>query len=74
VTSDERVKKDVHRIGMLYDDTPVYSFKYIGDSTPQIGVMAQDVEKTRPDAVIEIGGIKRVHLDKATERARYLGC
>ena len=58
---------------MLYDDTPVYSFKYIGDSTPQIGVMAQDVEKTRPDAVIEIGGIKRVHLDKATERARYFG-
>src|SRR5262249_3357288 len=55
--SDRRLKKDVHRIGMLFDDTPVYSYRYKDDPTrtPQIGVLAQDVEKRRPDAVVEIG-------------------
>lgn len=71
--SDERVKDDIEPIGMLYDDTPVFSYKYKGDPTPRIGLIAQDIETRRPDAVIEIGGIKAVDYGKATERARRIG-
>lgn len=71
--SDERVKEDIAPVGMLYDDTPVFSYRYKGDPTPRIGLIAQDIEKRRPDAVGEIGGIKAVDYGKATERARMIG-
>jgi hypothetical protein len=71
--SDERVKEDIAPVGMLYDETPVFSYRYKGDPTPRIGLIAQDVETRRPDAVTEIGGIKAVHYGKATERARAIG-
>lgn len=75
--SDERVKDDIVPIGMLYDSTPIYSYRYKPEidptGAPRIGVMAQDIEKTRPDAVVEVGGIKAVDYAKATEGARYLG-
>jgi len=70
--SDERVKENKAKIGQLYDGTPVYSYNYIGDPTPQIGLMAQDVERRYPDAVIEVGGIKLVDYGKATENARRM--
>jgi hypothetical protein len=57
--SDRRVKKDIKMIG--FNKFPVYSFKYIWDDEEQIGYMAQDVEKTLPEAVIEIDGIKHVN-------------
>lgn len=71
--SDERVKEDIEPVGMLFDKTPVYSYRYIGDETPRIGLIAQDVEHTAPEAVTEIGGVKAVHYGKATERARAIG-
>lgn len=70
--SDERVKENKDEVGSLHDGTPVYSYNYIGDETPRIGLMAQDVEKTRPDAVREFGGIKAVDYDKATARSRAM--
>lgn len=71
--SDRNAKKNVHRIGMLYDGSPVFSYEYIGSDVPQMGLMAQEVEKERPDAVVEIGGLKHVDYGKATERARHYG-
>lgn len=71
--SDERLKDDVRPVGMLFDETPVYSYRYKGDDTPRIGLIAQDVERDRPDAVAEIGGFKAVDYGKATERARGIG-
>jgi len=71
--SDARVKENKAEIGRLHDGTPVYSYNFIGDPTPQIGLMAQDVERRCPDAVIEIGGIKHVHYGRATETARRIG-
>lgn len=74
--SDERVKENIAPVGMLYDGQPVYSYNYKGGETPQIGLMAQDVEKTTPEAVVEIGGpggLKAVHYGMATKRARDLG-
>jgi hypothetical protein len=76
MTSDIEAKKDVHRIGTLDDgETNVYSFKYKDDPThtTRIGLIAQEVERMRPDAVVEIGGLKRVDYGKATEGARNIG-
>jgi hypothetical protein len=70
--SDRRIKKNISRVGTLFDGTPVYRFQYIdGPPAWQIGVMAQDIEKFEPDAVVEIDGIKYVDYLKATERAAH---
>ena len=70
--SDERVKDDIVPIGELHDGTPVVSFRYKGDMATRVGLLAQDVEKRRPDAVKEFNGIKAVDYGKATERARHM--
>jgi hypothetical protein len=61
--SDRRVKENVIQIGTRPDGLNVYAFTYIGDSVPHVGLMADEVEKVYPSAVIEIGGIK--HVDYA---------
>lgn len=68
--SDERLKEDIHEVGRMHDGLPVYSYRYRGDPTPRMGLMAQDVEKVRPDAVHDIGGFKAVDYGKATEWSR----
>jgi hypothetical protein len=67
--SDRRLKQDIERVGTLFDGTPVYRFRYIGHAAHQIGLMAQDVEQTTPEAVVDINGIKAVDYRLATERA-----
>ena len=67
--SDRRAKEDIEQVGTLFDGTPVYRFRYIGQPAMQIGLMAQDVEKTAPDAVSEINGVKFVNYQIATEKA-----
>ena len=59
--SDRRAKEDITQVGMLDNGLPVYTFRYKGDPTIQMGVMAQDVEKVNPDAVAEINGVKHVN-------------
>jgi hypothetical protein len=68
--SDPKVKENKAKVGQLYDGTPVWSYNYIGDHVPRIGLMANEV---RPDAVYDIGGVKAVHYGKATEDARAIG-
>jgi hypothetical protein len=66
--SDRRVKTDVKRVGKLDNDLPVYLFRYVWGGPPQIGVMAQDVEKVHPEAVNDntnVWGIKTVDYRKA---------
>lgn len=65
IASDRRVKKDIKRIGKTDDGQNLYFYRYKGSDKPQIGLMAQEVEKRRPEAVVEIGGIKHVDYDKA---------
>lgn len=65
--SDRRVKDDVKKVGKLDNGLPVYSYKYKGDDTTQIGLMAQDVKKKNPAAVGEVGGIMTVNYDAATK-------
>jgi hypothetical protein len=59
--SDVNVKKDITRISKLKNGIPVYLFRYKWGNKMNIGVMAQDVEKIIPDAVVEINGIKAVN-------------
>lgn len=65
--SDRRLKTDIQRVGQLDNGLPVYLYRYKGDPTPQMGVMAQEVEKANPGAVTEIGGFKAVDYDAAVE-------
>jgi hypothetical protein len=68
--SDERAKEDIAPIGELNDGTGLFSFKYKGDDTPQVGVMAQDVEKRDPKAVrVRPDGLKEVNYTRVLARA-----
>ncbi|MCR8546214.1 tail fiber domain-containing protein [Salipiger sp. P9] len=49
--SDARLKTDITRVGTSPDGFGIYQFRYRGDSNRFEGVMAQDVQKHRPDAV-----------------------
>ena len=67
IASDIKVKENISKVGSLDNGLPVYLFNYKGSKTPQIGLMAQDVEKVNKDAVIEIDGIKHVYYRKAVK-------
>lgn len=49
--SDRRLKEDVTKVGETPDGIPVKTFRYKGSPLIQLGMMAQDVEKKRPEAV-----------------------
>lgn len=61
IFSDERLKEDVKRIGKTDDGLGVYTYKYLGDDKTQMGVMAQEVAKKKPEALgPTIGGFHTV--------------
>jgi hypothetical protein len=70
--SDARTKDDGGVIGELADGTPLHIYTYKGDDTPRVGVMAQEVEKTNPGAVVRtgIGDLKAVDYDAVLDKAR----
>jgi len=64
--SDARAKKDVVKIGTAHNGLPLYAYRYKGSDTPQIGLMAQDVEKVNPRAVATTeSGYKAVDYGRA---------
>lgn len=67
ILSDRRAKENIEKVGKLNNGLPVYLYNYKGDDTPQIGVMAQDVEKENPEAVAHIGGTKVVNYQEAVQ-------
>jgi hypothetical protein len=75
--SDRRLKENVKKVGETNDGLPIYTYNYKGDNKTQMGLMAQDVEKKKPEAVGLAAGFKTVDYDKATEgsgrRHRDLG-
>lgn len=52
--SDRRLKRDVVRLDTRPDGLGVYLFRYLWDAVWRIGVMAQEVLKVRPDAVVTL--------------------
>jgi hypothetical protein len=72
--SDRRAKTDIKSIGKTHDKQNIYSFKYKGSNMPQIGMMADEVEKRTPEAVVRgPDGFKRVNYDRATRKAATMG-
>lgn len=71
--SDERAKHDIKKVGTLFDGQPVYRYAYNGDDKTQMGLLAQKVEKTHPEAVGLAGGMKTVDYEKATDKAAKRG-
>ena len=65
--SDERLKEDVKRVGFTDGGLPVYTYKYKGDEVIHMGVMAQEVEKISPEAVVEhASGYKMVDYGRVS--------
>ena len=62
--SDERSKENIKKVGNAKGQN-IYKYNFKADpmNTPHIGVLAQEVEKTRPDAVL--------HTSKGTKWVDY---
>lgn len=58
--SDIRLKTNIKRIGTHRSGVGLYEYDYVWGGGKQIGVMAQELEVVRPDAVFEVGGFKAV--------------
>ena len=71
--SDRRLKEDIRKVGETFDGQPIYSFKYKGEEKSQLGLMAQEVEKSHPEAVGERDGYLTVDYQDATEDAAERG-
>lgn len=57
--SDRRLKRDIEKIGEV-NGFNLYSFRYLWSDQPEIGVMADEVERVIPEAVREVNGFKQV--------------
>jgi hypothetical protein len=62
--SDRRLKKNIKKIGRLMNGLYVYTFNYIWGGKSQIGVMADEVKKVIPEAVVEVYGYDLVNYTK----------
>jgi hypothetical protein len=71
--SDERVKEDIAPVGETHEGQTLYSYRYIGDPEPRVGLLAQEEERRDPDNVVEIGGIKAVNYERALAGSRKIG-
>ena len=67
--SDRRMKRDIEQIGATFDGLPIYRFRYLTSDLMHVGFMADEVEERTPHAVSEIGGVKHVNYELATEGA-----
>ena len=63
--SDSRLKKHIRRVGTLDNGLPVYAYQYKSGGPTQIGLLAEDVNAVKPEAVGERDGYKTVFYDKA---------
>lgn len=59
--SDRRLKRNIHRIGTHRLGIGVYEFRYLDDDSKHIGVMADEVRKVMPQAVITVDGFDVVN-------------
>ena len=71
--SDERMKENIKPIGETFDGQTIYKYNYKGEPGTQIGLIAQEVEHRKPEAVGMAGGMKTVDYDRATEEAGGIG-
>lgn len=54
IGSDASIKEDISPTGeATQDGIPIYNYRYIGDKQRYRGVMAQDVQRIKPEAVVQ---------------------
>lgn len=61
--SDRRLKENIRRVGSTDSGLGVYTYTYKGSDRVEMGVMAQEVEEIRPEAVRDVNGYKAVNYD-----------
>lgn len=73
--SDPSLKEDIRDTGMVTaeDHIPIKTFAYKGSPILNMGVMADEVEEVRPDAVRQVGAFKQVHYGKIGSPMLQLG-
>lgn len=73
--SSEKLKTDIHDTGAeTKDGIPLKTFRYKGSPMLNMGVMAEDAQRKRPDAVRSVGGgVKQVNYDKLGSPMLRLG-
>ena len=65
--SDPALKTDIEKVGRLDNGLPVYRYRYRAGGPPEIGLMADDVARRRPEAVgRDAEGLMAVDYVKAT--------
>jgi hypothetical protein len=66
--SDENAKENIAQVGQTDDGQPIYKYNYKGDPETRMGLIAQDVEQSHPEAVATgADGLKRVNYDAALQ-------
>lgn len=64
--SDERAKTDKEKIGETEDGLGIYKYRYKGSPKTEVGLMAQEVAKSKPGAVAKRpDGLMAVNYEKA---------
>lgn len=67
--SDERLKENIKAVGKLDNGLTVYSFNFKGSPTTQIGLIAQEVQDTHPEAVaVGADGFLKVNYALAVKK------
>jgi len=65
--SDARAKQDIEPVGKTFGGTTIYRYRYKAGGPFHFGVMAQEVERTTPDAVVtRPDGLRMVDYAKVT--------
>ena len=65
VVSDARLKRDIIAVGRLDRGFGIYRYRYLWSDTEYVGVLAQEVAKSRPDVVVQgADGYLRVDYDR----------
>lgn len=62
--SDARLKRDIERIGTLPNGIGLYRYRYAWSDEIEIGVIAQDVLRKKPQAVVRVGPFLAVDYGK----------
>lgn len=62
--SDRRLKEDIRKVGKTDEGHNVYTYRYRGEPATHMGVMAQEIRKSQPDAVKKLGGFYAVDYAK----------
>ncbi len=65
--SDKRLKSEIEPMGITANGFDLYRYRYIWEpvGTRRVGVMADEVARTKPEAVASVGGYDAVDYTTA---------